>query len=196
MKKIKSRIINLTVISAFFIFFIPSCIAIDINFDYPNEVEINKEFEIKVLFESSINYDIKIFVHNSSDKKITRGEIISLIDNNGKWQDSWNYLPPALIDNNFYRLKITENSEKADICIRLRKTGASTFDEICKAIKIVQILTDKDNKKEFLSTEPIILNNIEKNEFIDVQGKFGAYLVFIFFIFITVLILFFILHKI
>ncbi|MEK6850434.1 MAG: hypothetical protein AABX85_02585 [Nanoarchaeota archaeon] len=196
MKKIKSSIINLTAISVFVIFFISPCIAIEIDFDYPNEVEVNKEFEINVLFESSTNYDIKIFVHNSSDEKITREEIISLVENNGKWQDSWNYLPLSVIDNNLYHLKITENSEKAGICIRLRKTGASKFEEICKKIKIVPISTARGNQEELPPVEPIILSNIEKNEFIDVQGKFRTYLSFIFFIFMIVLLLFFILNKI
>lgn len=196
MEKIKSRIITLTVISVCFVFFTSICIAIDVNFDSPTEVELNEEFEIKTLFQNSISYDIKIFVHNSSDNKITRGEIISLTSNGDKWQDSWNYLLSPPTKGRIYRLKIVEYSEKANICLRLRKTGTSNYEEACKSIEIIKPTSNSVIQENFSLEAPIRLNNIEKKQFTDTESKIRLYMVSAFFIITVIILILFVLRKI
>ena len=66
-----------------------------LDIDYPESVRINQSFKVSISNTEDHTYDIKIFIHNSSDDKVSRNEIISSILENEEWKDSYLYILEA-----------------------------------------------------------------------------------------------------
>jgi len=149
-------IITLMVINSFAIFssFVNS---LEIEFNYPSEVELNREFKVSIDFEANDTYDVKIFAYNSKDTKVTRDEYISDIYNSEKnsWQDSWNYLAASFPNQKEYSIKVTKSPGDRQICARVRKTGASSSFSKCGSITVKGV----EN-----APSPTILQNNSRNQ--------------------------------
>lgn len=141
----------------FFLLFLAQVLAADFDFVSPDSVEQKEEFTVSINFETQENYDVKIFVHNSEDEKIEREEYLSEIDNDG-WKDSWFYLKEAFPDKKEYDLRVTGESGEELICVRLRKSGADSFETLCKQITVIsqekdeEVQEPEENKKEEVET--------------------------------------------
>lgn len=121
---------------------------LDINF--PGSINVNESFNVEINQDSNNNYDIKIFIHNSTDEKISRNEIISHILDEGKWKDSYLYINNAYPKKNVYSIKADSYSSNANICVQLRISGKTTISEKeCQPIQIEQII-----QKEAISAYP------------------------------------------
>lgn len=114
---------------------ITSVYATNFDFSFNNINNINEEISV-VIENKNLNglYDVKAYIHNSSDDKISRAEITSNTLNQGYWMDSWNYIDSAFPENNIFQLKLQDYSENNSICVKLRKTNSSEIYEICKRI--------------------------------------------------------------
>ncbi len=156
-QKTRLLITILTVISFLTIFssFVNS---LEIDFNYPSEAELNAEFRASLDFEANGTYDLKIFVHNSPDAKVTRDEYISNIYNSEKnaWQDSWNYLAGSFPSQKEYSIKVTNSPGKRQICVRVRKTGSSSSFSKCGSITV----TDVENAPNPTTNNPLGNNQI------------------------------------
>lgn len=136
-----SSLIILTVISLNF------SSALEITLQFPSSIRVNEEFDVFLEADSSETHDVKIFVHNSEDEKITRGEYVSEIENDG-WQDSWNYVPSIFPEKKEFSIKITEFSEKLGICARLRKSDTQTTSIKCYELENVEEAEDEETQVE------------------------------------------------
>jgi len=149
-------IINLILV----ILILPNISALDIFLDSPSEANLNQEFTVTIDTPDSDIYDVKIFVHNSEDTKITSDEYISEIYSNG-WKNPWYYLKESFPDKKQYEIKVISNPGNREICARLRKSGASSFDTQCKPITIKDtqdesiINKDVENKPSSLPSNPL-----------------------------------------
>lgn len=120
---------KLTVISLFLII-LPSVSALSFDFVSPGSVSINENFSVSISAASSDNYDVKLFVQDNETKTI-----ISEIYNEG-WKNPFYYIKSAFPSQSNFIARATNVSDKAVVCVRLRKTGGSSYTEKCKAIDI------------------------------------------------------------
>lgn len=172
-------------ISFALIFIIPFAKAIDIDFSCPGIAELNQEFNVTIRADAGAEYDVKIFVHNSSDKSVQRAEINSEIMNDGKWASPWNYLLLAFPEKDVFLIRANEKSDVQQICLRMRKSGTSNFYEMCKPIEILSSSAQSNMPNNSHGAEQLS-NSVSTN-----QGIFRASLLisFVALIFISFLVL-------
>ncbi|MEI6850072.1 MAG: hypothetical protein WCK29_03460, partial [archaeon] len=105
--------------------------------------------------------DIKLYIHNSSDDKIVRSEILSNTLNSGIWKDSWNYISSSFPDNLSYKIKLTSYSNNSSICVKLRKVNSSKTEELCKTfIQNLEPINSYKNLKPSKSSFSTDLENL------------------------------------
>ncbi|MBI3334659.1 hypothetical protein HYZ97_04175 [Candidatus Pacearchaeota archaeon] len=102
--------------------------ALEITLQAPDQTGLNASFSVNVSLDSTEVHDIKIFVHNSSDARITRGELISSIYSNDAWKDSWNYVLAAYPQQTSFLIKVTEQPGNHELCAQARKAGKNSYD--------------------------------------------------------------------
>jgi len=108
----------------------------ELSLNFPQEVSLNTEFKVSLISQSTKLSDVKIFVHNSSDEKILRSEIISQILGTA-WQDSWLYINSVFPSQKEFTLKIDSYANNAKICAQLRETNkTATYEKVCAQITI------------------------------------------------------------
>lgn len=125
--------------SFFLILFFSNLIsAAELTINLPSEVNLNEEFTVLIDADLSEQFDVKIFVHSSSDEQISRSEYISEIYNlvTQEWKDSWFYIGGTFPETKSYSLKVIESPGERNICLRLRKTGSQTSYIKCQSINI------------------------------------------------------------
>lgn len=98
-----------------------------------------EEFPVKIGADSTETFDVKIFVHNSEDESISRGEYVSEIYSDSAWQDSWNYLKATFPEQKEYLIRVTEDFGLLKICARLRKTDSQTTHLSCSSIFVEEV---------------------------------------------------------
>jgi hypothetical protein len=168
--------------------------AISFSFSSPNEINIGEKFVVKINADTNENYDVKIFV-NDKDKNI-----LSEIENNG-WKNPFYYLKSVFPGKKEYENRIINGSGENNLCVRLRKSGANNYGEICKKIQIKNnditpiVKNDKSSNVKINEDNKIMLNaDVVKentiNEFATKKNKLRLWLACSFIIFcITILIL-------
>lgn len=138
-------------------------IALDFSFDIPSRVGINENFLVKVNANSNESYDVKI-VANDVDKKI-----LSEIDNGG-WKSSYYYVKNVFPQKNEFTVRMISGSGSNDICVRMRKSGGTAYDEVCKKIEIISgnnNVNDKDESDE----EDKTATEVHKDNSVDETDK-------------------------
>jgi hypothetical protein len=138
-------------ISILLVFSIHLTQAAELTLDSPDSVEINEEFKVSInlnLLESE-EYDVKIFIHDSDDEKISREEYISEIYDGG-WKDSYYYIKGSFPASKEYEIRATSSPGDRIICLRLRKSSSedSGFEQICKPIEITASKESSKTKTE------------------------------------------------
>ncbi|MBI2452569.1 hypothetical protein HYV50_05870 [Candidatus Pacearchaeota archaeon] len=157
--------------------YLPLLSALELELNSPAEAEINKEFSVSISANSdSDKYDIKIFVHNSEDGSVNRGEYISEIYNpsNDKWQDSWNYLPALFPEQTQYKIRVTESPGEREICARLRKEGTSATSTKCGQITITSSENNNNNDENENNSEDNEDEESDNNENPQPQNQMSA----------------------
>lgn len=107
--------------------------AIDFTFSSPASVEINESFPILISATTSDKYDVKIFVQDNE----TTATISEIYDSG--WRNPFKYILSAFPDKSSFDIRAIIHSDKAQICVRLRKTDTSspTYTK-CAPISIVR----------------------------------------------------------
>ena len=133
--------------------------AININFEFPEEVYQNKEFNVNVLdIDVYGTFDVKIYITNGS------GKIISDIYSE-KWQSSNYYIKSAYPSQNSFRLIVTDDNGSGQICVKLRQSGkSSAIGEVCRSIEILkkEESLGSDYNEEDKKVESNLINNDEE----------------------------------
>jgi len=131
----------------------------------PLEVNLKEEFSVVIDADLSGQFDVKIFVHSSSDERVSRNEYISEIFNPvaQMWKDSWFYIEGSFPEIKTYNLKVLESKGERKICLRLRKTGGQTSYIQCEQITILEEKKSNSESRSELEEEPEV-NEKEKTE--------------------------------
>lgn len=140
--------------------------SLEITLSSPSSVKINEEFITTIDADSQETHDVKIFVHKSSDEKITADEYISEIDSDG-WKNPWYYLKGIYPSKKSFKIKVISSDGEREICARLRKSGSDSFSTICFPITIEESdeLPKSSNKEtEIVSEKPEKYNKPEESE--------------------------------
>src|SRR3989344_6074455 len=170
--------------------------ALEIDFEFSDEIVPGDEFEISVSADSDEIYDVKIYAYSGvkSDKK---SEIFNFVES--KWQSSYYYLKEAFPDNKEFKIKLKNETEegKGIICVKLRKTGTSSYKEECKAIVIDA--DDEDYVK--LEEDAVIMLNApinakEQTVMLTNQEKIRKSMIYIFVGFLVIAISFYMIRRI
>ncbi|MDD5606607.1 MAG: helix-hairpin-helix domain-containing protein [Candidatus Pacebacteria bacterium] len=138
-----------------------------IEADFPNKVRINQEF--KVLIQGfnlkPVFYDVKITVEK--DKTISQ----TFFKDN--WKSSHFYILKEFLGPSFskeLKLKITnpDFSGKADLIVRLRENGKTSYLELIKEIEIEK--EEKEEEKQTCQKNSIDINNAFLQELQELTG--------------------------
>ncbi len=129
--------------------------ALDFIFNYPEIIELNETFILSIKADTSENHDVKIFVKDENEK------IISEILNDG-WKNPFFYLKEVFPKQSDFKLHIVKSAAEYIICVRLRKSGKSQFEEKCNKIKVYPI-DQKIKQKNAIEQEGIKINKLEEN---------------------------------
>ncbi len=148
------------VISVLLVLFASFVCALNMSLSIPESVAINEEFYVSISSDSTdLNYDVKIFVHNSEDNKIDRPEYISEIydDASSIWKDSYYYILNSFPETKEYEIKLKSSPGDRKICLRLRKSPSedSSFEQACNNIEITEgeeSKTDSSPEKKIVKT--------------------------------------------
>lgn len=122
--------------------------AIEVALDSPEKVDVEEEFTVEISTDTQETSDVKIFVHNSEDDKISREEYLSEIFDEGdeSWKDSYFYVQEAFPENSKFDIRVLRSPGDATICLRLRNSASKNgFEQVCNPI---EILESEDAKKE------------------------------------------------
>jgi len=120
---------------------LPSVYALSFEFASPDSIKAYDNFSVSISASTSENYDVKIFVLNN-----VTNAIISEVYNDG-WKNPYYYLKSAFPSQSSFLARATNTSSKAIICVRLRKTGGSSYTEDCKTIALSDSQTPEPVKK-------------------------------------------------
>ncbi len=152
---------RLTVINYFFIlilfsltflYSLSSAAAVSFSFSSPDEAELSVPFNVTISADSTEEKDVKVFIKDSAY------ENLSEIYNDG-WKSTRYYIKSAFPEKDTFTLLPKAESNKAEICIRLRKIGKTAFEELCKDIVIIGT-TPSSLNKEIINAERGINNSI------------------------------------
>lgn len=152
-------------------FLIPIAASLEIDLEFPDEVEIDEEFTVEISADSDEEYDVKIFVHESDSDEIDRDDYVSEIYDEGdeSWEDSWYYLKNTFPDQEEYELRIFDGEGDLEICVRLRESSDrdAGFEQECDLIEVFEAETDEDENKrgsEESRDGPRIWRNTQEEE--------------------------------
>jgi hypothetical protein len=125
-----------------FLLLLPSTSALDFTIDVPERVEEGASFEVTINLDASDNYDVKIFAHQGD-----KNSYISQMNEGGMWRSPRTYMKESFPAQQTYEIKIIDFVGEAEICARLRKTGASSFSEVCEPIYVEETTQGKEEER-------------------------------------------------
>jgi len=152
----KVMVIRVFIFLSILIFLLENISAVEVLFTSPEKAKINEEFEVTINTETQETFDVKIYIHNSEDTKITVGEYISETKSDS-WKNSWYYIKSAFPDKKLFAVRATDSFGDRTICVKLRNPGSSIVKESCKPILIEpqeisdeqEEVTDDDDESKF-----------------------------------------------
>lgn len=121
----------------------------ELDFVLPESASIEKPFTVEISLKNQEVLDVKIFVHNSPDSRVTRSEYISEVKNSeNSWTDSWFYLKSAFPEQTEFQVRVNEFSEGAELCIKLRKPNQTSVQEqLCRPLVILHRKDEENGAK-------------------------------------------------
>ena len=159
---------NNMVISLFFIFFLlftPFILSAEFEISYPQSVDSGEEFEVTIKTNSTEKQDVKIFVHD--DKKEFSEILVQ-----GIWKSTMYYLKEVLPETKEFNLRAHYSGE-TKICARLRASGGSSYEEVCKNIEVQSVSNSKkqDSNSESKEEEEADEDSMTEDEEEEIQEK-------------------------
>ncbi|MAE49850.1 hypothetical protein CMI48_03415 [Candidatus Pacearchaeota archaeon] len=117
--------------------------ALTIDLTTPSEVKINDSFDVTIAADTSDKHDVKLFVYQDS-----YSDIISEIKKSGDWSNPFYYTKEAFPDQKTFQLRVLEAPGTRELCVRLRKTGGSSFDQTCTNITLIASQTESNEDED------------------------------------------------
>lgn len=128
--------------------------ALDFDVISPEEVTAEEEFSFEIILETEEIYDVKAYVHehNKDACEILSGE---------EWKSPYYYLKEAFPEKTEFSL-LPHYAGETQICVKLRKSGGSSFDEVCNDITVLPA-EEESSDDETTEEEPNIETKIKTN---------------------------------
>ncbi len=126
---------------------VPQVSALDFTIDAPDNVVEDVPFDVMINFDASESYDVKIFAHQGD-----KNSYISQVKDGEVWRSPRTYMKEAFPAQQMYEINILDFAGEADLCVRLRKTGASSFSELCQPINVGETIRE-EIEEEFMNEE-------------------------------------------
>lgn len=115
--------------------------ALEFSFNSASSVKLNEEFKVKVFASTSEVFDVKIYVKDSNDKVISE-----IYDQS--WKSSFYFVKESFPSRTEYSVRVTKAYGSFDICVKLRKSGKTTTDEICSKIEVENTLSSDSSSAQ------------------------------------------------
>lgn len=106
--------------------------SLDFQLISPIQANENESFEVSIIANTSDTYDVKIFVTNDSKE-------FSEIYDGSAWKSTYYYLKSVFPQTSNFQMKAHSVGDTV-VCSRLRKSGASSYTEVCNNVKINQVI--------------------------------------------------------
>lgn len=135
------------------LFLLPLASSIDLEITAPEEAIINENISIQIHYTSNELHDVKIFIQE-------KNEIISKIYSENQWKNPFYYLRSSFPKQTSFTVKAIQESQKAELCVRLRKTGETIYIQTCQEITLISSQVNVEESKSDFS------ENIEKHKMI------------------------------
>lgn len=122
---------------------LPIVSALDFSFSAPEKINAEEEFTISISANENSQeiYDVKAFVHAHTKQH-------SEIFYDNAWKSPFNYISSAFPSQTEFKLK-SHYIGKTKVCVRLRQTGNSTFEEKCNEIEVLSAeLSSEESENE------------------------------------------------
>ncbi len=152
-------------------FLLPSVHAIEFTISLPDSVNQMEEFEVQIDSEAEETHDVKIFFKQDSET------LPSEIQTADGWKNAYYYVKSSFPAQKVYTVRLKESNDEAiELCARLRKTGQTSFSELCKAMEVeegeinVEEMEESENSNEEESEEeqkeekednPIVIQQVQ-----------------------------------
>lgn len=115
--------------------------AIDFDILYPNEINLDEEFTVKIEANTEEEYDVKIYVHDDTKE-------FSEIHDGTAWRSPYKFLLSIFPSKNEFLL-ISHYGGETQLCVKLRKSmDTQDVSEICGLIKVIANQEDEDEWEE------------------------------------------------
>lgn len=158
----------------------------ELTINAPSEIKLNEEFSVSIDADLSEQFDVKIFIHSSSDEQVSRSEYISEIFNpeTQEWQDSWFYIDGRFPEIKSYTLRVIESAGERNICLRLRKTGGQTSYIECVQITVAgeennNLEGEEEQEEKSETDDEEKQENNSEQESIDTENTTSQYLSYV-----------------
>ncbi len=135
--------------------------AIEFTIDAPQEVEIGEEFIVHIDTTETGTYDVKAFAYSGS-----KTNYISQIYRDNTWKSPHYYLIGVYPSVKDFTLKIIENAENPELCVKLRVTNGTPSD-VCQQISLTEnsnSVNEENNKSEKNTNKDKKIVNDSKNK--------------------------------
>lgn len=127
-------------ISLFIVFLAPSISALNFNISFLQSVELNKSFQVSISAETSLTYDVKMFINEDNRE-------FSEIFYDNKWNNPYYYIKSAFPAAKSFDLRALKLGNYS-LCARLRESGKSSFSESCSFIDVFPA-TEESNQSSY-----------------------------------------------
>jgi len=137
-----------------FLFCLNFVSAININFDFPEKIYQNTEFNVEINdVDVAGTYDVKVYILNENEKIVSR--IYA-----EKWQSSMYYFNSAYPSQNSFNLIVENYTGSGKLCVKLRPSGKSSgLEEVCKDITVLM----KYEEKISVEGDELLNNEMSEN---------------------------------
>ncbi|MGV8142906.1 MAG: hypothetical protein ACP5NS_04735 [Candidatus Pacearchaeota archaeon] len=134
--------------------------ALNFTIQSPTEISIGEEFEVKINSDSQENYDVKIFAYSGS-----KSNYISQIYKENQWKSPHFYLMEAYPTTNNFKIKLINNTDDSEICVRMRLHGATQYEEICQEIEttLEENFVEEESEEDEINTNVVESIPVESN---------------------------------
>lgn len=130
--------------------------ALEFSFDSPEEVQVEEEFEMTIIFQSNEVYDVKAFVQDDTKS-------YSEIYDGSKWISSFNFLIEVFPSQKTFKL-LAHIPAETEICVKLRDpVSKKIVGETCKNIKVVENSGGQMSNQQNQSNQEPQINNSTNN---------------------------------
>ena len=145
----------ITFLFSFIILSLPSVSALDFNFSSPDEVEQNESFQVSISAETSLIWDVKIYINDAQNA----GEYSETLVGE-EWKNPYRFLDSVFPSQNLFTIRALQLGY-FNICASLR--DSSTYTK-CNNITIIENSSPPDEEPEEQTPENTTQNDSQTAE--------------------------------